>query len=84
MKKLMSKPKYYFGWCGQWYNEYHTDIRIHDYFSLMINQFPIIVVRRYDNPHDFDWMNYIIGICGFTISKYMLIKNEQKTDEREV
>lgn len=73
----MDKPKYYFGWSGQWYNEHHSGIRIHDYFSLMVNQFPILVVRRYDDPQSsIDLMNYIIGIFGFTISKYMIIKKD--------
>jgi hypothetical protein len=53
----------------QWYNEYHGDIRIHDYFSFMINQFPIIVIRRMDNPHSkYEGMDKIIsiGLFGFT------------------
>ena len=53
----------------QWYNEYHNDIRIHDYFSFMINQFPIIVVRKIDNPHstkdDMD-RKITIGLIGLT------------------
>ena len=53
----------------KWYNEYNGHWRIHDYFSLMINQFPIVVVRRMDNPHsENDDMDKIImvGIIGFT------------------
>jgi hypothetical protein len=53
----------------KWYNEFHGDIRIHDYFSLMINQFPILVIRKYDNPHsekdDMEKSVYL-GIIGFT------------------
>jgi len=53
----------------KWYNEYTGHWRVHDYFSLMINQFPIIVVRRMDNPHskneDMDKI-ILIGILGFT------------------
>lgn len=55
---------------GRWYNEYHRDIRIHDYFSLMVNQFPILVVRRYDNPHSEDeQLGRVIsvGVMGFTV-----------------
>ena len=54
----------------RWYNEYHSDIRIHDYFSLMIDQFPILVVRRYDDPHSkSNWVTYSVGILGFTFNK---------------
>ena len=52
---------------GKWYNEYHTNIRIHDYFSLMINQFPIIVIRKLENPHsDNNDKRIYLGIFGFT------------------
>jgi hypothetical protein len=52
-----------------WYCEYSGHIRIHDYFNLMVNQFPILVVRRLDNPHSENAdMNRIImiGVFGFT------------------
>lgn len=52
----------------QWYNEYDGHIRIHDYFSLMINQFPILVIRKLDNPHsENENMDKIIivGLFGF-------------------
>lgn len=53
----------------RWYNEYDGHIRIHDYFSIMIDQFPVLVVRRYDNPHskrnDMD-RSLWLGIIGFT------------------
>ena len=58
-------------WCLKfcWYNEFNGHIRIHDYFSIMINQFPILVVRKYDNPHsenaDMDAHTWL-GIFGFT------------------
>lgn len=54
---------------GKWYNEYNGHWRIHDYFSIMVNQFPIVVVRKMDNPHsENDDMNKIImiGMFGFT------------------
>lgn len=54
----------------RWYNEYSKHIRIHDYFSLMIDQFPIFVIRKYDNPHsendDMDRV-IVIGIFGYTM-----------------
>lgn len=52
-----------------WYNEYEGHWRMHDYFSLMINQFPILVIRRMDNPHsEKENMDKIImiGFIGFT------------------
>ena len=53
----------------RWYNEYKGNVRIHDYFSLMVNQFPILVVRKLDNPHsendDMDKI-IVIGLLGFT------------------
>jgi uncharacterized membrane protein len=56
-----------YGLC--WYCEYDNHIRIHDYFSIMIGNFPIIVIRKLDNPHsesdDADRI-IIIGILGFT------------------
>ena len=30
------------------YNEFKSHVRWHDYFSLMINEFPILLIRRYD------------------------------------
>lgn len=53
----------------RWYCEYDGHFRVHDYFSLMINQFPVFVIRRLDNPHseseDLDAV-IMIGIMGFT------------------
>ncbi len=53
----------------KWYCEYKEHVRIYDYFSIMINQFPIIVIRKIDNPHsenkDMDKI-IMIGIFGFT------------------
>lgn len=53
----------------KWYNEYSGHIRIHDYFSIMINQFPIFVIRKLDNPHSENGKMdkvILIGILGFT------------------
>jgi len=41
-------------WIGRIYNEFHCKdgIRWHDYVSIMIHNFPIILVRHYDfNVH---------------------------------
>ena len=70
MKQPISITYHFGGLPKKWYNEYHTGIRIHDYFSLMINQFPVVVIRKYDQPHsESRWVNYSIGILGFTFSK---------------
>jgi len=51
----------------KWYNEYKTPIRIHDYFSLMINQFPILVIRKYDDPHAEKFKPFVLlGILGYS------------------
>jgi hypothetical protein len=53
----------------KWYSEYRDNIRIHDYFSLMVNQFPIFVIRKIDNPEsENDDMDAVItiGLIGFT------------------
>ena len=61
---MMNKPIF-----SKWYCEYNEHIRIHDYFSFMINQFPILVIRKLDNPHsennDLDKI-IMIGFLGFT------------------
>lgn len=53
----------------KWYNEYKGNVRIHDYISIMINQFPIFVIRKMDNPHsekeDMDRI-VMLGVLGFT------------------
>ena len=70
-----------------WYNEYR-DIRIHDYFSLMINQFPILVIRKYDLFRASDNNKTIdIGVLGMTLSfRKVLVRkripiNQQTTGE---
>lgn len=55
---------------GKWYNEY-GGFEIHDYFSLMVNQFPIFVIRKYKNNHsEYEYgFSLSIGIFGFTVIK---------------
>jgi hypothetical protein len=54
-----------------WYCEFKSSIRIHDYVSLMIWNFPLFVVRRYEfNVHgggEYS-VTYCIGIFGMTIT----------------
>lgn len=60
-----------------WYCEYEGHHRFHDYFSLMINNFPIFVIRRMDNPHsENDHMDKLIllGIIGYSFTLYNAFK----------
>lgn len=57
-------------WQGRIYNEFRLWMRWHDYFSIMIHNFPIVLVRRYD------WMDsesstYAILICGFLVYQHV-------------
>lgn len=59
---------------GNWYCEYKFHVRIHDYFSFMVNNFPILVLRRYDwDLHDEkNSSTYSLGILGFTFNKVII------------
>jgi len=56
--------KFYFtlkNW--QWYLEYHTDIRLTFYVSVMINNCPIFVVCKFDDPHStVYWKQYVVQL----------------------
>lgn len=79
MKKIMIKlflksnfKKFefiHFKWSGKWYNEYQNHVRIHDYFSIMINQFPIFVIRElyFDLHEDESSIVLSIAFIGFTL-----------------
>lgn len=50
------------------YNEFKNGVRWHDYISVMINEFSIILLRRYDEPHSDSFDPFIIfQILGFMI-----------------
>lgn len=51
-----------------WYCEYKDHVRIHDYLSIMINNFPILVIRRLDfGLHEAKAESVIsVGVLGFT------------------
>ncbi len=58
----------------QWYN--NGNMRIHDYFSFMINQFPILVIRKYDNPgaqNRYMFRRVTVGFFGFSWTSKNLI-----------
>jgi hypothetical protein len=51
---------------GKFYNEFNG-MQTKDYFSFWINDFPIVVVRRYMNCHSKDnETSYYVGFLGFT------------------
>lgn len=53
---------------GQIYCEYKDHIRIHDYLSIMINNYPLILWRRYDFGLHSDLVStHTLNILGFNI-----------------
>jgi hypothetical protein len=51
------------------HNEFKSKMRWHDYFALVIHEFSIVLVRRYDwmeKPDD-ESRTFIIQILGWTI-----------------
>jgi hypothetical protein len=52
------------------YNEFKDGLRWHDYISIIINEFPIFVIRRYDwltdNPVT---STYMVQILGFNFKR---------------
>ena len=50
----------------QWYLEYHTGIRLTFYVSVMINNYPIFVVCKFDDPHStVYWKHYVVQLLFF-------------------
>lgn len=53
-----------------WYCEYKDHVRIHDYFNIMINNFPVFTLRRLDfglHGGKLDRV-YSLGVVGFTFN----------------
>ena len=48
------------------YNEFKGQIRWHDYFSIMVNEFPVILIRRYD-WYDTESYTFMIQLFGFKV-----------------
>ncbi len=48
-------------------NDFNSGIRWHDYLSIMINEFPIILVRKYDWPSEGDDGFYHAQVMGFRV-----------------
>lgn len=56
------------------YNEFcNGEVRWHDYFSIMINEFALILVRRYDF-HDCAETTYHVQILGFVVLSKTVIE----------
>jgi hypothetical protein len=51
-----------------WYHEYKEHCRFHDYFNIMVNNFPILTFRRvdFDLHRPKQTSIFMIGILGFT------------------
>jgi hypothetical protein len=56
-----------FNFCPQWYNEYGK-VRTHDYFTFMVNQFPVFAVRNITFLHDSVEVFYV-AVLGITYQK---------------
>jgi SRSO17 transposase len=50
------------------YNEFRGWVRWHDYFSFMVNEFAILLVRRYDwFDHNPPTSTFIVTVCGVNV-----------------
>jgi hypothetical protein len=53
------------------YNEFKNGVRWHDYFAIVVNEFPVILVRKYDWPHDGDdRYTFMVQVLGFKVYQY--------------
>lgn len=48
------------------YNEFKGTVRWHDYISIMFNEFPVILVRRYD-WFDTERYTFMVQLFGFKV-----------------
>ena len=54
------------------YNEFKDGVRWHDYFSIMVNEFPVILIRKYDWPHEFNAKyTFIVQVLGFDVYQHI-------------
>lgn len=58
------------------YNEFRQHVRWHDYFSIMINEFSVILVRKYSWPHEGNDKLFLVQVLGFTVYQKEVINNE--------
>jgi hypothetical protein len=48
------------------YNEFKNHVRWHDYFAIMINEFAVVQVRRYE-WFDKEQYTFVIQVLGFAV-----------------
>ena len=48
------------------YNEFKSWMRWHDYLAIMVNEFPIILIRKYDWL-DTEEYTFSVNILGFKV-----------------
>jgi len=53
------------------YNEFKNGVRWHDYFAIIINEFPVVLVRKYDWPHENDNYTFMVQVLGFKVYQYI-------------
>ena len=49
------------------YNEFKNGVRWHDYFSIMINEFPVVLVRKYNWMQENNQYTFIVQVLGFKV-----------------
>jgi hypothetical protein len=52
------------------YNEFKNGVRWHDYFAIMFNEFPVILVRKYDWPDEGDKYTFMVQVLGFKVYQH--------------
>jgi hypothetical protein len=54
------------------YNEFNDGVRWHDYFAFIINEFPVVLIRKYDWPHGRnDRYTFMVQVFGFKVYQYI-------------
>jgi hypothetical protein len=48
------------------YNEFKNGVRWHDYFNIMVNEFPIILIRKYDWD-EIDTYTFVVQVMGVKV-----------------
>ena len=63
---MKKKSDRHFKWQGTIANEFSTHLRWHDYISIMLHNFPFLLVRRYD-WYSSKGSTYCVDILGFQV-----------------
>lgn len=48
------------------YNEFRNHVSWHDYFTIMVNEFAVILVRRYDWLETEEY-TFVVTVMGFDV-----------------